>query len=231
MSRSAKPRIAVILDENTSGDGRRYEASKGYFKGVLDAGGLPFGVPYFPEIVDVVLRDFDGVLSVGGRFSYPSHWYVDDAVSNAPSSERLDVERAIVQGCLDRSKPVLGICAGMQMIACLKGCRLTLDLRASHPAALEHDKQDFLHSVALRSGSRLERMVGASRLLVNTFHREAVAEVTDAVEATAHADDGIVEAIEVPGHPFAVGIQWHQELLVGSDHPGNAIFAGLIGAC
>jgi putative glutamine amidotransferase len=73
MSRSAKPRIAVILDENTSGDGRRYEASKGYFEGIAKAGGLPFGVPYFPEVVDVVLGDFDGVLSVGGRFAYPSH--------------------------------------------------------------------------------------------------------------------------------------------------------------
>jgi putative glutamine amidotransferase len=229
--RSAKPRIAVILDENTSGDGRRYEAAKGYFNGIRDAGGLPFGVPYFPEIVDAVLSDFDGVLSVGGRFAYPSHWYADGAASNSPLSERLAVEQAIVRGCLDRSKPVLGICAGMQMIACLNGCRLSPDLSASHPSALEHDKRDFLHPVTLKSGSRLERLVGAPRMLVNTFHREAVVELTNAVEATAHAEDGIVEAIEVPGHPFALGIQWHQELFVGSDHPGNAIFAGLISAC
>jgi putative glutamine amidotransferase len=119
----------------------------------------------------------------------------------------------------------------MQMIACLNGCRLSPDLRTTHPAALEHDKRDFLHPVALKSGSRLERMVGAPRLLVNTFHREAVVELTDAVEATAHADDGIVEAIEVRSHPFAVGIQWRQELFAGSGHAGNAIFAGLILAC
>ena len=66
-----KPRIAVILDENTSGDATRYEAAKGYFRGVRDAGGLPFGIPYLPEIVQVVLEEFDGLLSVGGRFAYP----------------------------------------------------------------------------------------------------------------------------------------------------------------
>src|SRR6202043_3266559 len=56
-----KPRIAVILDENTSGDATRYEAAKGYFRGVRDAGGLPFGIPYLPEMVEVVLGEFAGL--------------------------------------------------------------------------------------------------------------------------------------------------------------------------
>lgn len=228
---AARPRIAVILDENTSGDGRRYEAAKGYFNGVRDAGGLPFGIPYFAEMVDVVLGEFDGVLAVGGRFAYPAHWYLDGAGSKAPPSARLEIEQAIVRGCLERSIPVLGICAGMQMIAGLNGCRLTPDLRSSHPRALEHDKRDFLHNVSLKKGSRIEGLVGARSMLVNSFHREAVVELTSTVEATAHADDGIVEAIEVSGHPFALGIQWHQELLAGSDHPGNAVFKGLVAAC
>jgi len=66
-----KPRIAVILDENTSGDGSRYEASKSYFTAIRDAGGLPFGIPYLPEIVvgrtQLKLHDFRSflVVSVG----------------------------------------------------------------------------------------------------------------------------------------------------------------------
>ncbi len=70
------PRIAVVLDENTSGDGTRYEAGKGYFRGVRDAGGLPFGIPYVPEIIGVVLEEFDGLVAVGGRFAYPDEWYL-----------------------------------------------------------------------------------------------------------------------------------------------------------
>jgi putative glutamine amidotransferase len=228
---AGKPRIAVILDENTSGDGRRYEASKGYFTGVRDAGGLPFGIPYFSEMIDAVLRDFDGVLSVGGRFAYPDHWYAGGLVSSSPASERLEVERAIVEGCLAASKPILGICAGMQMIACLRGSRLTPDLGVTHPHALEHDKRGLLHPIDLEPDSRLGTLVGAPTLIVNSFHREAVVELGAGVAASAHAADGVVEAIEIVDHRFAIGVQWHQELFAGADHPGNAIFQGLVDAC
>ena len=90
----------MILDENTSGDASRYEASKGYFKAISDAGGLPFGIPYLPEIVAVVIDEFEGLLCVGGRFAYPDSWYLAGKPSKAPPSERLVVERAIVLGAI-----------------------------------------------------------------------------------------------------------------------------------
>jgi putative glutamine amidotransferase len=225
-----KPRIAVILDENTSGGATRYEAAKGYFRGISDAGGLPFGIPYVPDMVQVVLEEFDGLLSVGGRFAFPDEWYLPGEVSKAPPSERFAVERAIVEGCLARDKPVLGICAGMQMLACLSGCRLTPDLRAMVPEALEHDRRGQLHPVEIAASSRLAAIVGAQTMDVNTFHREAVVQLAPSVIASAHARDGIVEAIEIPASRFAIGIQWHQELLVGIDHPGSRLFHGLVQA-
>lgn len=226
-----RPRIAVILDENTSSGGTRYEASKAYFQAIQDAGGLPFGIPYFPEIVESVLVEFDAVLSCGGRFAYPDSWYLPGRASKAPPSGRFEVERAIVTGCLERGKPILGICAGMQMIACLNGSRLTPDLRTDNPDALDHDSRNILHWVTLAGGSRLRAVVGEPSLLVNSFHREAIAEVGGGVQAVAHASDGVIEAIEAPGHPFAIGLQWHQELLAGQEHPGDAIFRGLVSAC
>ena len=225
----SRPRIAIVLDENTSGDASRYEAAKGYFRAVRDAGGLPFGIPYLPEVVEAVLDDFDGLVSVGGRFAYPDEWYLPGKVSKAPPSERFPVERAIVEGYLERDKPVLGICAGMQMLACLNGCRLTPDLRASNPGALEHDRRGSLHAVRLTAGSRLAGIVGRSNLEVNTFHREAVARLTPPVVACAHADDGTVEAVELPSLRFAIGVQWHQELL-SADHPGRRLFESLVRA-
>ncbi|NKJ39198.1 gamma-glutamyl-gamma-aminobutyrate hydrolase family protein [Rhizobium sp. SG570] len=225
-----QPRIAIILDENTSTGGTRYEGAKGYFQAVRDAGGLPFGIPYLPEVVDVVLNEFDGLVSVGGRFAYPDDWYIPGEVSKAPPSERLDVERAMVEGYLERNKPVLGICAGMQMLACLSGCRLTPDLRASVPAASEHDKRGQLHFVDILPGSRLADIIGTLRIEVNTFHREAVVQLSPAVIASACAEDGIVEAIEIVSNAFAIGLQWHQELFAGTDHPGNRVFRGFVDA-
>jgi putative glutamine amidotransferase len=224
-----QPRIAVLLDENTSVDGSRYDMTKGYFVGVQRAGGLPFGIPYCPEMVDPVVREFDGFLSVGGRFAYPDEWYLPGAVSPSPSSERLPVERALMEGFLAADKPVLGICAGMQMLACLHGCRLTPDVRSLGPHIREHDRRGVLHPVQIAPGSRLADLV-SSGLMVNSFHREAVGEISDRILASARADDGVIEAIEVPSRRFAIGVQWHQELFARDEHDGNRIFDAFVNA-
>jgi putative glutamine amidotransferase len=226
-----RPRIAVILDENTSGDATRYELSKTYFLAVRDAGGLPFGIPYLTEMIDVVVREFDGVLSVGGRFAFPDEWYLPGEVSKAPPSDRFSIEQAIVQACLDTQKPVLGICAGMQLLACLNGSLLAPDLQAFVPNALEHDRRGQLHKVRIAKGSKLAGIIGEQEVEVNTFHREAVVQLGDGVIDCARADDGVVEAIEVSSHPFAVGLQWHQELFATVAHPANNVFRAFVSAC
>jgi len=226
-----KPRIAVILDENTSVDGSRYEASKGLFAAIRDAGGLPFGIPYLSEIVGVVVAEFDALLCGGGRFAYPDDWYLGGKVSKAPPSARLAVEREMVERYLECNKPILGICAGMQLLACVNGCRLWSDVQASSPAVLEHDKHGHLHQVELTPNTRLAALIGKPSILVNTFHREAIGELSQSVVASARSDDGVIEAIEVPSRAFALGVQWHQELFAGTDHPGNHVFRGLIEAC
>jgi putative glutamine amidotransferase len=228
---SRPPRIAVILDENTSGDASRYEISKGCFTGVRDAGGIPFGVPYLPEIVDIVVEEFDGLLCTGGRYAYPMDWYVGGQVSKAPASERFAIEHAIIQSYLGRNKPVLGICAGMQLLAGVEGCRLWSDVQVAVPNALQHDKRGALHRVSINPETRLAGLVGQADLLVNTSHFEAIADLSPSVVVSARSDDGVIEAIEVPTQSFALGLQWHQELFAATDHPGNRIFHGLIDAC
>jgi putative glutamine amidotransferase len=226
-----RPRIAIILDENTSGDASRYEASKGLFSAIRDAGGVPFGVPYLPEMVGVVVEEFDGLVCGGGRFAYPDDWYVAGEASKARPSERLPIERKIVETYLKQNRPVLGICAGMQLLACLNGCRLWSDIQNSAHVVLDHDKRGHLHEVTLTPDTRLFTLVGEPTILVNTLHREAIGELSPSVVASARSNDGIIEAIEVPSQAFALGLQWHQELFAGTDHPGNRVFEGFIDAC
>jgi putative glutamine amidotransferase len=224
-----RPRIALLLDENTSGGCTRYDMSKAYFTAMHRAGGLPFGIPYFADMTEMVADTFDGFVAVGGRFAYPLDWYLPGQVSPSPESERFPVEQALMVGFLGHDKPVLGICAGMQMLACLHGARLTPDVRALGPGIGEHDRPGAEHPVRFAPGSALASILGPS-LTVNSFHREAVAEVPAPLLASGHAEDGVVEAIEVPGRRFAVGLQWHQELLA-PDHPGHRIFAAMVAAC
>lgn len=227
---SGKPRIAVLMDENTSTGGTRYDMTKAYFKAVHDAGGLPFGIPYFEDIVAPTVAEFDGLLGVGGRFAYPNDWYVDGMSAKSPVSERFDVEKALMQGFLAKDKPVLGLCAGMQMLVCLHGGRLLSDVKALGPQILPHDDRESPHTISIKPGTLLSRILGETDIEVNTFHREAIGQLSDAVIASAHAPDGVIEAIELPVYRFALGVQWHQELFVGTSHPGQKIFEAFIQA-
>lgn len=231
MMKSKRPLIAVLMDESTSSGGTRYEAHKGYFHGLTAEGAAPFGVPYAPELVSEVVASFDGLLAVGGRFAYPSEWYVGGKTSQSASSPRLEVERSAMTSFLAAHKPVLGICAGMQMLACLHGSRLTPDIADWSPSALPHDQRGMSHRVDIGEGTLLRRIIGQPAIVVNSFHREAVVEVGEELTVSAKAEDGVVEAVELASHGFALGIQWHQELLVGETHPGNRIFAAFVAEC
>jgi putative glutamine amidotransferase len=214
------PRVAVLLDENTSSGGTRYEAAKGYFQSVSRAGGAPFGVPYDPAMVELVVADFDALLTPGGRYAMPADWYAGEAAPS-PRSDRLQVEIGLLRGFLAADKPVLGLCAGMQVLAALHGAKLTAQVP-------DHNERGRLHDVRVAPGSRLAGLVG-ERLSVNTFHNEAVVE-PGAATACAWSDDGVIEGVELPRHRFAIGVQWHQELH-DADHPGAALFQGLVDAC
>jgi putative glutamine amidotransferase len=216
-----RPKIAFLMDENTSAGGTRYEAAKGYFHSLVAAGGAPFGMPYAPELVEEVVTEFDGLLTAGGRFAIPDEWYAGEAYPS-PQTARPAVEVALMRGFLAREKPVLGMCAGMQVLACLHGARMTADLDG-------HDGRELTHEIAIAPGTLLAGLAG-DVLTVNTYHREAIVELGAEVVASARSADGVIEAVELPAHRFALGLQWHQELL-GTDHPGQAIFAGFVDAC
>mgnify|MGYP001230990328 CR=1 FL=1 len=226
---TSKPRIAIILGENTSAGGTRYDTSKGYFNAVARAGGLPFGIPYVADLVSAVADEFDGFVSVGGRINFPQSWYVDGDASQFPLSDRLAVDQSLMEAFLERDKPVLGICNGMQMLACLHGCRMVSDIRATRDDIIPHDGDDLQHEARIAPGTALAAILGAGRIDVNTFHREAVVSVSDRVVASAHAPDGVIEAIEIPSRRFAVGLQWHPELMA-ADHRGHRVFDAFVEA-
>jgi putative glutamine amidotransferase len=125
-------------------------------------------------------------------------------------ADREDV--AILQDALASGMPVLGICRGHQLLNVARGGTLHQDLgedRATARPELHLDRR--MHAVATGGESLTRRMVGR-QARVPSIHHQAIARVGRGLRVTSRTDDGIVEGIEDPRHPFAVGVQWHAEL-------------------
>jgi Peptidase C26/Sigma-70 region 2 len=85
-----------------------------------------------------------------------------------------------------------------------------LDLAAAVETE-DHDADRRVHAVATGAGSLTRRMVG-TRAVVPSIHHQAIDALGRGLRVTSCSTDGIVEGIEDPRHPFAVGVQWHAEL-------------------
>jgi putative glutamine amidotransferase len=62
--------------------------------------------------------------------------------------------------------------------------------------------------------------------MVNSLHHQGVERVAETLKATAYAPDGLVEALEVPDHPFGLAVQWHPEWL--QEHEAMRLLFGAL---
>lgn len=79
--------------------------------------------------------------------------------------------------------------------------------------------------VKIEPDSLTGRLFG-DRTTVRCYHHQAVDVVAPGLRVTARAGDGTVEAAEVTGHDFALGVQWHPE-----ENPDDlTLFTALVAA-
>jgi putative glutamine amidotransferase len=120
----------------------------------------------------------------------------------------------------------------MQLLAVVRGGTLHQhlpdDLGLSHEQPPPKDLPS--HVVEVGPGSVLERLVGPEPLPVNSTHHQAVSRPGNGVAVSGWAPDGVVEAIEIEGARFALGVQWHPEALASREPRQAAILRGLVQA-
>lgn len=226
-----KPVIGIIMDENTSQGGHAYDTGKGYFRAIEQAGGVAIGLPYSSDSLAFAEQSCAGLMSTGARIRFPADWYVAGDDSCAPQSERFEVERALLTRFLELDRPYLGICNGMQMLGCLSDCLMSGDAKSYTDGTIVHDDRETRHDVAVKIDTKLHAIVGQENLRVNSFHREALVQMSDQVIVNAMSSDGLIEGIERTDKTFALGVQWHPERLIDETEDARALFAAFVKAC
>jgi putative glutamine amidotransferase len=230
---TSRPRIGLTLDADEAG--RRYQLNQAYVEAVLAGGGLPILLPHAAAAAAAYLALLDGLVVTGGAFDVPPELYGEPCrpVCGVLRPERTRFEKDLLEAALAARLPVLGVCGGMQLLNVVRGGTLYQDLPAD--AGLSGHEQPPprdvpSHDVAVAPGTQLEVLVGPGPLPVNSTHHQAVRDPGAGVLVSARAPDGVVEALELPDLPFAVGVQWHPEALLRREPRHAALYRGLVDA-
>jgi putative glutamine amidotransferase len=230
--RRARPIIGLTTYIEDAQWGRsREEAAllpQSYVDSVARSGGFPVLLP--PSSVEPVdvLGSLDGLVITGGPDVDPSHYGADPHAKTRPArSERDEWEMALGRAALDEDLPLLAICRGLQILNVAMGGSLHQHL----PEIVGHEDHRFVVGekaptlVALNSDSAIAAVLGSEAEGI-CHHHQAIDRLGRRMEAVGFAADGTVEAVEVAGQEFALGVQWHPE-----DNPSDdRLFIALVQA-
>jgi gamma-glutamyl-gamma-aminobutyrate hydrolase PuuD len=191
-----------------------------YIGQVTEAGGVPVLLPPVPGVARALSR-LDGLILTGGGDLDPAGYGAEpDPRTRRVHPERDQAELELLAAALADGLPILGICRGMQLINAARGGTLHQDLAAGaghRPAPGTFGS----HPVRIAAGSKLTAILqpdgGHAELTLNvpTAHHQGIARLGDGLVPVAWAQDGLIEAVELPPgpgqHPFMLAVQWHPE--------------------
>ena len=237
-----KPRIGITPspaeDVFPHGTFHRNALSINYSDAVEAAGGIPLILP--PQQsgnVSAILDALDGVLLSGGGDVRPA-LYGDETVhpkTYGLHDLRDGFEVALVHEAIARDMPVLCICRGIQVLNVALGGTLIQDVADQWGTDIEHRQRERgieasepSHTVEAEPDSLLARVYGTTTIATNSFHHQALRDVSPELVAIGRAPDGIVESVERPGSHWVLGVQWHPEMMFRAHAEHLRPFAALV---
>jgi putative glutamine amidotransferase len=202
-----------------------------YVRAVARTGAIPVLLPAWGSryLWQEMLRGVDGLLLSGGGDPDAALFGEDPLPGQGEVQPQRDAMEIHLARCaLQEGMPLLGICRGAQVMSIAAGGTLHQDLQGIQK--VQHDQRaprsHPIHRVWIRRQSLLHRLTRQDQLRVNSLHHQAV-KAPGRLHICAVAPDGVTEAVEMPGHPFALGVQWHPEWLEARHSHARVLFAAL----
>lgn len=219
-------------------DQAHYLVAATYVDAVRRADGAAVVLPGDEPHVERWLDALDGIVFSGGGDLAPSLYGGDEkhAALRSLHPDRDAAELALTRAVLARGDiPALFICRGIQVLNVALGGTLhehigATDQRSGVHGAVSGGGFWAREQVEIVPDTILARATGCCAMTVSSSHHQAIRAVAKGLRVSAVAVDGIVEAVEVEGHPFLLGVQWHPEVDVATDPRQARLFEALIGA-
>jgi putative glutamine amidotransferase len=214
-----------------------------YARPLEAVGAVPVQLPYLRD-VDGVLDAVQGVVMGFGSDIDPARYGGEPhpkMTAHSPHRDAFELELA--RGAIERGLPVLGICRGMQVLNVLRGGTLVGDA-APHPggdwARWDRVRLSVIagsdppehpgHPITIAPDSRLAAALDTGSLWVNSYHHQAIDRLGDGVVPVAWAEDGVLEALELEGDAWVLGVQWELQESWKSDERFLEVFAAFAAA-
>jgi len=225
-----KPVIGITTYQSTNSYGQPLvQLQQSYIKAVMQAGGVPVLLPSMvaEDGWDALYARLDGILFSGGGdigLEYApgdSHPRIDDV-----DPLRDSIELKLIQASASDGKPFLGICRGCQVMNVALGGTLYTHIPDQLSGALDHSypgnmRTALVHQVKIEEGTHVAEIFGDPIINVNSLHHQGLKNIAPSLRVAGHAPDGLVEAIELPDHPFGLAVQWHPEWLTDQEGTRN----------
>ena len=194
-----------------------------YVEGVAQAGGVPVVLPPVAENGGVarIVDSLDGLLLSGGSDLHPSY-YGEEPIPELDVTipERDAFEMALLERAMSRGIPIFGICRGLQVLNVALGGTLYQDLASQVGPDLVKHRQETpkwqpTHEVEFYSRTRTAEISGSGTVKVNSYHHQAVKDLSDDLIVSGCSSDGLVEAVEYRNlsEQWIVAVQWHAEAM------------------
>jgi gamma-glutamyl-gamma-aminobutyrate hydrolase PuuD len=224
----------MVLSSN--GDLESQVVGHTYTDSVLRAGGLPVVLPPLPAAdVPALVDRLDGLVFSGGgdiepwRYGEESHETI-----RRTNAGRDEFELALACEARERRLPVLAICRGIQIFNVAYGGTLFQDI-PSMIGSKDHMMESQAvfnghHPITIESGSMLAKATGATELMVNSVHHQAIKDLAPVFRPVAWAADGVIEGIQHEDDEWPLlAVQWHPEFLDDNgDKASRRLFESLV---
>lgn len=175
------------------------------------------------------LLECDGLLMPGGVDIEPERYgQIRSEKCGKSDLQRDEAEWKILQTYLPTKKPILCICRGVQMLNVFHGGTLHQDIPGHSDF---RSRGTGCHSVTLTTGTKLHQILQTAEVKANSLHHQAADQIGSGLQVAAVSTDGITEALELEGHPFCIGVQWHPEHLSRRFAAHQRIFDAFVSAC